>query len=105
MEVSNGFHALLAQLSGSRVLVLLLRAISHIVIEHVALGLDPLEEWQVIEDDHAAIAQCDLRRASRAGAPADERPHPEHPGQLRGPLGRAHAGPGRVALDDMEERT
>jgi GntR family transcriptional regulator, transcriptional repressor for pyruvate dehydrogenase complex len=53
-----GFHSTLAQLDGSRVLVLLLRAISHMVVEHVAEALTPLEEWEDIESEHDAIAQA-----------------------------------------------
>lgn len=60
---TTGFHTSLAQLSGSRVLVLLLRAISHIVVEHVLGALHPLDERDTIELDHAAIARaiCDGR--------------------------------------------
>jgi GntR family transcriptional repressor for pyruvate dehydrogenase complex len=53
-----GFHSTLAQLSGSRVLVLLLRAVSHMVVEHVAEALTPLEEWETVESEHDAIAQA-----------------------------------------------
>ena len=53
-----GFHSTVAQLSGSRVLVLLLRAVSHIVVEHVAEALHPLAEWEDVESEHDAIAQA-----------------------------------------------
>ena len=68
MAASNGFHSALAQASGGRVLVLLLRAVSHIVVDHVVAGLDPLEERHSIEQDHAdiaaAIAEGDPPRAA-----------------------------------------
>lgn len=54
--MSTGFHAELAKLSGNRVLGLLLQAISHIVVDHVMLDLDPVQERKTIEHDHRDIA-------------------------------------------------
>jgi GntR family transcriptional repressor for pyruvate dehydrogenase complex len=56
LDTSNGFHARLVELSGNRVLALLLQAISHIVVDHVMLDLDPIRERDTIEHDHQEIA-------------------------------------------------
>jgi DNA-binding FadR family transcriptional regulator len=45
-------------LSGNRVLALLLQSISHIVVDHVVLDLDPLQERDLIEHDHSDIARA-----------------------------------------------
>ena len=58
MASANGFHSCLAALSGNRVLALLLQSISHIVVDHVVLDLDPLQERNLIEHDHSDIAQA-----------------------------------------------
>jgi DNA-binding FadR family transcriptional regulator len=58
MSTSNGFHAVLANLSGNRVLTLMLQAISHIVTEHIIRDLDPLNERDEISHDHAEIGQA-----------------------------------------------
>lgn len=58
MSTSNGFHAALANLSGNRVLTLMLQAISHIVNDHVIRDLDPLNERDEISHDHADIGQA-----------------------------------------------
>jgi GntR family transcriptional repressor for pyruvate dehydrogenase complex len=58
VSTTTGFHTTLAQLSGSRVLVLLLRAISHIVVEQVLVSMDPVDERDSIELDHVGIAQA-----------------------------------------------
>lgn len=64
---ASGFHVRLAQISGSRVLVLLLQAVSHLVVEHVIVGLDPAEERHLVEDDHVGIARAIADgRASKA---------------------------------------
>jgi GntR family transcriptional regulator, transcriptional repressor for pyruvate dehydrogenase complex len=60
MSTSNGFHAVLANLSGNKVLTLLLQAISHIVVDHVIRDLDPLNEREEIGQDHANIGQAVL---------------------------------------------
>ena len=56
LTVSNGFHARLAELAGNRVLALLQQAIAHIVVDHVMLDLDPVQERDTIEHDHREIA-------------------------------------------------
>lgn len=58
MSTSNGFHAVLANLSGNRVLTLMLQAISHIVNEHILRDLDPLAERDEISHDHAQIGRA-----------------------------------------------
>lgn len=58
MSTSNGFHAALANLSGNRVLTLMLQAISHIVNDHVIRDLDPLNERDEISHDHAEIGRA-----------------------------------------------
>jgi GntR family transcriptional repressor for pyruvate dehydrogenase complex len=58
LATSNGFHACLAELSGNRVLSLLLQSISHIVVDHVILHLDPVQERETIEHDHRDIAHA-----------------------------------------------
>ena len=55
-----GFHTTLAQLSGSRVMVLLLRALSHMVVDHVAQARCLLGERDEEERQHAAIARLVL---------------------------------------------
>jgi GntR family transcriptional regulator, transcriptional repressor for pyruvate dehydrogenase complex len=60
MSTSNGFHAVLANLSGNRVLTLVLQAISHIVVDHVIRDLDPFTEQVEIGSDHADIGQAVL---------------------------------------------
>jgi GntR family transcriptional regulator, transcriptional repressor for pyruvate dehydrogenase complex len=57
-SVSTGFHAELARLSGNRVLGLLVQAIGHIVVDHVMLDLDPVQERTTIERDHRQIAEA-----------------------------------------------
>jgi GntR family transcriptional repressor for pyruvate dehydrogenase complex len=56
LTLSNGFHAQLAELGGNRVLALLQQAVAHIVVDHVMLDLDPVQERETIEHDHRAIA-------------------------------------------------
>jgi len=56
LTITNGFHAELAELSGNRVIALLLQAISHIVVDHVMLDLDPVQARETIEHDHREIA-------------------------------------------------
>jgi GntR family transcriptional repressor for pyruvate dehydrogenase complex len=58
MSTSNGFHAVLVNLSGNRVLTLMLQAISHIVNDHIIRDLDPLNERDEISHDHAEIGQA-----------------------------------------------
>jgi len=56
--MSTGFHAELAKLSGNRVLGLLVQAIGHIVVDHIMLDLDPVQERKTIERDHRDIAEA-----------------------------------------------
>jgi DNA-binding GntR family transcriptional regulator len=60
MSTSNGFHAVLANLSGNKVLTLVLQAITHVVVEHIVRDLDPLNERDEIGHDHADIGQAVL---------------------------------------------
>jgi GntR family transcriptional repressor for pyruvate dehydrogenase complex len=77
MSRSNGFHAVISNLSDNRVLTMILQALSHIVVEHIVRDLDPLTERQEISDDHAAIGQAIIDgRASRAQRLMSE--HIEH---------------------------
>jgi GntR family transcriptional repressor for pyruvate dehydrogenase complex len=67
LATSNGFHACLAELSGNRVLSLLMQSISHIVVDHVILDLDPIRARDTIEHDHREIAEAiSAGRGSRA---------------------------------------
>lgn len=67
IATSNGFHSCLAQLTGNRVLVLVLQSINHIVFDHVMLDLDPIQARGTIEHDHRDIAQAILAgRSSKA---------------------------------------
>lgn len=67
MATTNGFHSCLAELSGNRVLALLLQSVAHIVVDHVVLDLDPVQERETIEQDHRDIAQAVMQgRASKA---------------------------------------
>jgi len=66
---ANGFHAVMAQLSGNRVLTLILQAVSHIVVEHVMADLDPLTERTEITHSHEMIGRAIIDgRANRAAA-------------------------------------
>lgn len=61
----TNFHAVIAELSGNRVLTLLTQAIDHIVVEHVlAAGRDTSAGDDAVSHDHADIA-----RAIIAGRP------------------------------------
>lgn len=59
----NGFHALIANLSGNRVLTLLTQAVSHIVVDHVLAAQEvgartPPDELPELQYDHEVIAQA-----------------------------------------------
>lgn len=70
---NNAFHAVIAQLSGNRVLTLVLQALSHIVVEHVMLDLDPLHEQSEISHDHEVIGQAIIDgKGARAARLMDE---------------------------------
>lgn len=63
----TGFHTTLAQLSGSRVMVLLLQALGHMLVDHVAEALGEIEDWEGVEHEHAEIAEAILNgRATKA---------------------------------------
>lgn len=63
----TGFHTALAQLSGSRVMVLLLQALGHMLVDHVAEALGHIEDWEGVEREHAEIAEAILNgRATKA---------------------------------------
>jgi GntR family transcriptional repressor for pyruvate dehydrogenase complex len=56
----TGFHTAVAQLSGSRVMVLLLQALGHMLVDHVAEALSEVEDWEGVEREHAEIAEAIL---------------------------------------------
>ena len=56
----TGFHTVLAQLSGSPVMVLLLQALGHMLVDHVAEALSHIEDWEGVEREHAEIAEAVL---------------------------------------------
>lgn len=63
----TGFHTALAQLSGSRVMVLLLQALSHMLVEHIAGALCHVEGREGIAREHAEITEAILNgRPTRA---------------------------------------
>jgi DNA-binding FadR family transcriptional regulator len=63
----TGFHTAIAQLSGSRVMVLLLEALGHMLVDHVAEALGEVENWEGVEREHAEIAEAILDgRAAKA---------------------------------------
>jgi len=67
MSRSTGFHEAIANLGGNRVLSLMLRSLSHIVVEHIVRDLDPMAEQAEIIDDHAEIGRAMIDgRAQRA---------------------------------------
>ncbi len=55
----TNFHAVVAELSGNRVLTLLTQAVDHIVVEHVLeAGLDTIAEDEAMSHHHADIAKA-----------------------------------------------
>lgn len=56
----TGFHTAVAQLSGSRVMILLLQALGHMLVDHVAAALSQVEDWEGVEREHAEIAEAIL---------------------------------------------
>ena len=78
MSRSTGFHEVIANLSGNRVLSLMLRSLGHIVVEHIVRDMDPMAEQNEIVDDHVEIGRAMIDgRASRA-----QRLMAEHIGHL-----------------------
>ncbi|MBT0565829.1 FadR/GntR family transcriptional regulator [Williamsia sp. CHRR-6] len=60
----NNFHAVIADLSGNRVLTLLTQSITHIVVEHVLASSE-----RVAENDELNHAHVDIAQAIIAGQP------------------------------------
>jgi GntR family transcriptional regulator, transcriptional repressor for pyruvate dehydrogenase complex len=56
LATTTGFHATLAELGGNRVLGLVQQAVAHIVVDHVMLALDPVQDAETIERHHRALA-------------------------------------------------
>ncbi len=56
----TGFHTVVAQLSGSRVMILLLQSLGHMLVDHVAEALSQVEDWEGVEREHAEIAEAIL---------------------------------------------
>src|SRR3546814_6597139 len=56
----NNFHALIAALSGNRVLTLVTQAVTHIVAEQVLQSVDPVAEREMLSHSHADVAQAIL---------------------------------------------
>ena len=82
---SNGLHFSVIELSANRVLSLVVGAITDIIRTHVIPLVDPFELRQVIDDDHAAVAEAVLA-GDGPGAAAAMRDHIEH----LDPFYRAH---------------
>jgi GntR family transcriptional repressor for pyruvate dehydrogenase complex len=67
MSRSTGFHEVIANLSGNRVLSLMLRSLGHIVVEHIVRDMDPMAEQNEIVEDHEEIGRAMIDgRATRA---------------------------------------
>lgn len=63
----NNFHAVIAELSGNRVLTLVTQAINHIVVDHVLRAEDPVTENQGLAASHDDIARAIIAgRSSKA---------------------------------------
>jgi GntR family transcriptional repressor for pyruvate dehydrogenase complex len=54
----NGFHSLIAELSGNRVLTLVTQSVTHIIAEQVLTSLDPISERSMLSHSHADIAEA-----------------------------------------------
>lgn len=54
----NDFHAVIADLSGNRVLTLLTQAVNHIVVDHVLNDMDPVSESDRLVHSHVDIANA-----------------------------------------------
>jgi len=55
---SNGLHFSVIELADNQVLALVVGAIGDIIRTHVILRIDPFELRQLIDDDHAAVAEA-----------------------------------------------
>ena len=61
-EELNTFHSVLAALAGNRVTTLLVQSVTHIVVDHVVEGMNPLEIPHLDSDHHdIAVAVIDGR--------------------------------------------
>jgi GntR family transcriptional regulator, transcriptional repressor for pyruvate dehydrogenase complex len=74
---SNSLHFSVIELSANRVLSLVVGAIGDIIRTHVIPRLDPFEMRELIDGDHAAIAEAVLA-GDGPGASAAMRQHIEH---------------------------
>jgi DNA-binding FadR family transcriptional regulator len=68
VQAHSRFHAVVASLSGNRVLQLMLETVGQIVTHHVAVNADPRDAKEEIDRGHVDIA-----RAIAAGRPAKAR--------------------------------
>lgn len=64
----NNFHAVIADLSGNRVLTLLTQAVNHIVVEHILDVDEPVAEHEHLNDAHVDIAQAIIAGRPRKAA-------------------------------------
>jgi DNA-binding GntR family transcriptional regulator len=61
-EELNNFHSVLGSLAGNRVTTLLVQAVTHIVVDHVIEGVNPLEIPHLDSEHHdIAVAIIDGR--------------------------------------------
>lgn len=88
----NNFHAVIADLSGNRVLTLITQAVNHIVVDHVLRDDDPVTEGEVLAHSHDDIARAIIAgRPSRASNlmqqhihDVTERFRSRHPQRMKG---------------------
>ncbi|SEF67911.1 DNA-binding transcriptional regulator, FadR family [Thermomonospora echinospora] len=64
----NNFHAVIAALSGNRVLTLLTQAVTHIATDHVVEKIDPIEESDHMLHSHRDIAEAIIAGHSKRAA-------------------------------------
>lgn len=67
------FHGVLASLAENRVLEMMLQTIGQIVTHHVLSHADPRHDRDMIESDHAAVAQAVIAGAPKKAREAMER--------------------------------
>lgn len=67
-EDLNNFHAVIAHLSGNRVLTLLTQAVTHIVTDHVLDSIDPVAESAHMLDAHTSVAEAIIAGQPRKAA-------------------------------------
>lgn len=69
----NNFHAVIADLSGNRVLTLLTQAVNHIVVDHVVSEMDPVDQSAALVHAHQEIAEAIVHgRAKKAAVLMEE---------------------------------